>query len=47
MERIIKPKVHNRFDIEVTDAVTGEVKRRVTSYNIVLDQFFTRLIDKL
>ena len=46
MERIIKPKVHNRFDIEVTDAVTGEVKRRVTSYNIVLDQFFTRLIGR-
>ena len=46
MERIIKPKVHNRFDIEVTDAVTGEVKRRVTSYNIVLDQFFTRLVGR-
>ena len=46
MERIINPKVHNRFDIELADAVTGEVKQRVTSYNIVLDQFFTRLIGR-
>jgi len=46
MENIIRPVVHNRFDIEVTDARTGEVKQRVTSYNIVLGQYFTRLISR-
>ena len=46
MERIIHSAVHNRFDIEVTDAETGKVKRRVTSYNIVLNQFFTRLVGR-
>lgn len=46
MENIIRPVVHNRFDIEVADARTGEIKQRVTSYNIVLDQYFNRLIGR-
>ncbi|HBL84509.1 MAG: hypothetical protein A2Y17_06415 [Clostridiales bacterium GWF2_38_85] len=46
MHNTITPKVHNRFDIEVTDAVTGKVKQKVTSYNIVLDQFFTKLLSR-
>ena len=46
MENIIRPVVHNRFDIEVADAVTGEIKQRITSYNIVLDQYFSRLIGR-
>lgn len=43
---IINTNVHNRFDIEVTDALTGKIKQVVTSYNIVLDQFFTRLVGR-
>lgn len=46
MQNIIRPVVHNRFDIEVSDAKTGKIKRRVTSYNIILDRYFTRLIDR-
>ena len=46
MENIIRPVVHNRFDIEVADAATGKIKQRVTSYNIVLDQYFSRLIGR-
>ncbi|MCE5197056.1 MAG: hypothetical protein LLG09_08030 [Negativicutes bacterium] len=46
MENIIRPVVHNRFDIEVADARTGEIKQCVTSYNIILDQYFTRLISR-
>lgn len=46
MENTIKPVVHNRFDIEVADSKTGEIKQKTSSYNIVLDQFFTCLINR-
>ena len=36
-------KIHNRFDIEVRDGVTGELKKEAVAYNIVLDQMYTRL----
>lgn len=39
-------KLHNRFDFEVIDAITGEVKQRATSYNIVLNTLYTRLINR-
>jgi hypothetical protein len=38
-----KVNLHNRFDIEVRDAVTGDLKQEATAYNIVLDQMYTRL----
>ena len=40
----IPVKVHNRFDFELADAKTGEVKQKCTCYNIVLDQYFRRLV---
>lgn len=43
MEIKNKVLIHNRFDIEVRDAVTGELKKSITSYNIVLTQMYTRL----
>ena len=46
MERELQTVLHNRFDFEVADAVTGEVKQRATSYNIILDNFFTRLLGR-
>ena len=46
MHKTIIPKLHNRFDIEVTDSQIGEVRQKVTSYNIVLDTFLTRLVTK-
>lgn len=39
----VKSSIHNRFDIEVRDAITGEVKNRLYAENIVLDQMYTRL----
>jgi len=39
--------IHNRFDIVVTDAITGEVKQHVTSYNIILTALYTRLVGRL
>ena len=38
-----KVNIHNRFDVEVRDAKTGELKQKATGFNIVLDQMWTRL----
>lgn len=37
-------KIHNRFDIEVKDALTGEVLQKAQAENIVLDRMYTRLL---
>ena len=36
-------KIHNRFDIEVRDSITGEVKQTAQAENILLDSIYTRL----
>lgn len=36
--------LHNRFDIEVIDALSGEVKQKAYAENIMLDTFFTRFL---
>lgn len=38
-----KMNIHNRFDIEVKDSVTGEVKQRAYAENIILDALWTKL----
>lgn len=38
----IDQKLHNRFDVEVINASTGEVKQRAVGYNVILNQFWTR-----
>lgn len=38
-------KIHNRFDIEVKDANTGEVLQVAQAENIVLDRIYTRLLN--
>lgn len=43
MEIKNKVLIHNRFDIEVRDSVTNELKKSVVAYNIVLNQMYTRL----
>jgi WD40 repeat protein len=43
MEFKTKVNIHNRFDVVVTDVRTGEVKKKATGYNIVLNQMWTRL----
>lgn len=37
-------KLHNRFDIEVRDAKTGEVKQRAQAENMILNALWTRLL---
>lgn len=39
----ISSTIHNRFDIEVVDALTGEVKQRAQAENIILNQMWTNL----
>lgn len=40
---VLENKLHNRFDIEVRDAITGETKQKAQAFNVILDQFWTRL----
>ncbi|MCL5982919.1 MAG: hypothetical protein M1571_10500, partial [Firmicutes bacterium] len=36
-------KLHNRFDLEVRDVITGKLKQKAQALNIVLNQMWTRL----
>ena len=36
--------IHNRFDIEVVDSITGEVKQTAQAENVILNQLWTRLL---
>lgn len=40
----LNAKLHNRFDIEVIDAKTGEVKQRAQAFNVICNQLWTRLL---
>lgn len=40
----LKPQVHNRFDIEIIDSKTGEVKGKAQAENIILNALWTRLL---
>lgn len=39
--KTIMSKIHNRFDIEVVDAKTGEVKQRAKAENVICDQVWS------
>lgn len=43
MDIKIGSKIHNRFDIEVRDKDTGELKQRGQAENIILDRIYSRL----
>ena len=43
MKAIIGANIHNKFEFELRDAVTGELKQSHTTYNIVLNNMFNRL----
>lgn len=45
IEKTIEGIVHNRFDVEVRDARTGELKQEAKGYNVVLDNYFNLLFD--
>lgn len=36
-------KIHNRFDIEVHDAKTGELKQKAQAFNVICDNLWSRL----
>ena len=42
-----KVTLHNEFHLVLTDSRTGKVKQEGWAHNIVLDEFFTRLINDL
>lgn len=39
-------QIHNKFEFEVRDSLTGKLRQTAVSYNIVLGQCFTRLINR-
>lgn len=39
--------IHNRFDIEVIDACTGEIKQKAYAENIILNQLWTRMFNAM
>jgi len=39
----LKCSIHNRFDIEVVDARTGEIRQRAFAENIILNSLWTRM----
>ena len=42
----INASIHNRFDIEVVDAKTGEVKQKAQAENVVCDYLWTQMFKK-
>ena len=40
MEFKQKAVIHNRFDVEVRDAKTNELKQTAVAYNIILNRWF-------
>lgn len=42
----INASIHNRFDIEVVDAKTGEVKQKAQAENVVCDYLWTQMLKK-
>ena len=38
-----RASIHNRFDVEVIDAATGEIKQRARGYNIICSTLWQRL----
>ena len=40
----LRASIHNRFDVEVIDAFTGEVKQRARAFNLICDALWTRLL---
>lgn len=41
----VNASIHNRFDIEVVDAKTGEVKQKAYAENVILDNWWTALTE--
>ena len=44
VEAMLNSSIHNRFDIEVIDAATGEIKQKAQAENVVCNALWTRLL---
>ena len=44
MNAEIKAGIHNRFDIEVIDARTGEVRKKAKAFNVICETLWTHLL---
>ena len=40
----LRASIHNRFDIEVVDAKSGEIKSKAVAHNVICDQLWTYLL---
>jgi len=41
----LRASIHNRFDVEVLDAATGECRRKVRAFNVICDAYWDRLFN--
>lgn len=41
----LRASIHNRFDVEVYDAATGELKQKAQAFNVICNSFWTRLFN--
>lgn len=39
-----KARLHNKFEIDVRDAKTGELKQKAYAFNVILNGYFTRML---
>lgn len=46
MKANVNIKLHNRFDVEVKNMITGEIRQRAVAYNILLNNIYTRLCSR-
>ena len=44
LSRELRMGIHNRFDIEVVDVETGEVKQKAQAFNVVCNNYFSRIL---
>ena len=41
----LRASIHNRFDVEVYDAATGELKQKAQAFNVICNTFWSRLLN--
>ena len=44
MQLDLRASIHNRFDVEVLDAATGELRQRVRGFNVICDALWDQLL---
>ena len=42
----IQMNIHNRFDIEVIDSQTGQIKQKAQAFNVICDTFWSKLFSQ-